>query len=61
MSLLMATKHAPFVSATSRSRRLFLGHIQIFPRLHQPAGFEMGSGMSINSVLPEERRSSCVS
>jgi UDPglucose--hexose-1-phosphate uridylyltransferase len=32
----------------------FLWHIQIHPRLTQPAGFEMGSGMSINPVLPEE-------
>lgn len=31
----------------------FLWHIQIFPRLATPAGFEMGSGMSINSILPE--------
>jgi UDPglucose--hexose-1-phosphate uridylyltransferase len=31
----------------------FLWHIQIHPRLIQPAGFEMGSGMSINPVLPE--------
>jgi UDPglucose--hexose-1-phosphate uridylyltransferase len=31
----------------------FLWHIQIRPRLIQPAGFEMGSGMSINPVLPE--------
>ena len=31
----------------------FLWHIQIHPRLTQPAGFEMGSGMSINPVLPE--------
>jgi UDPglucose--hexose-1-phosphate uridylyltransferase len=32
----------------------FLWHIQILPRLTQQAGFEMGSGMSINPVLPEE-------
>jgi UDPglucose--hexose-1-phosphate uridylyltransferase len=32
----------------------FLWHIQILPRLTQRAGFEMGSGMSINPVLPEE-------
>jgi UDPglucose--hexose-1-phosphate uridylyltransferase len=32
----------------------FLWHIQIHPRLTQPAGFELGSGMSINPVLPEE-------
>jgi UDPglucose--hexose-1-phosphate uridylyltransferase len=32
----------------------FLWHIQILPRLTQRAGFEMGSGMSINPVLPED-------
>jgi len=32
----------------------FLWHLQILPRLTTPAGFEMGSGMSINPVLPEE-------
>jgi UDPglucose--hexose-1-phosphate uridylyltransferase len=30
--------------------------IQIRPRLSVPAGFEMGSGMSINPVLPEAAR-----
>lgn len=32
----------------------FLWHIQILPRLTQRAGFEMGSGMSINPVMPED-------
>lgn len=32
----------------------FLWHLQILPRLTTPAGFEMGSGMSINPVLPED-------
>ena len=32
----------------------FLWHLQILPRLTMRAGFEMGSGMSINPVLPEE-------
>jgi UDPglucose--hexose-1-phosphate uridylyltransferase len=32
----------------------FLWHIQILPRLTKRAGFEMGSGMSINTVLPEQ-------
>ena len=32
----------------------FLWHLQILPRLTTAAGFEMGSGMSINPVLPEE-------
>ena len=32
----------------------FSWHIRIVPRLTTPAGFEMGSGMSINTVLPED-------
>jgi UDPglucose--hexose-1-phosphate uridylyltransferase len=32
----------------------FLWHIQILPRLTTTAGFELGSGMAINTVLPEE-------
>lgn len=32
----------------------FLWHLRILPRLTTPAGFELGSGMSINPVLPEE-------
>jgi UDPglucose--hexose-1-phosphate uridylyltransferase len=32
----------------------FQWHIRILPRLSTPAGFELGSGMSINTVLPEE-------
>ena len=32
----------------------FLWHMQLLPRLTMPAGFELGSGMSINTVLPEE-------
>jgi UDPglucose--hexose-1-phosphate uridylyltransferase len=32
----------------------FLWHIRILPRLTTRAGFELGSGMSINTVLPEE-------
>jgi UDPglucose--hexose-1-phosphate uridylyltransferase len=35
-------------------KRYFLWHIEILPRLAKPAGFELGSGMSINTVLPEE-------
>lgn len=35
----------------------FLWHIEILPRLTQPAGFELGSGMSINEVMPEEAAS----
>jgi UDPglucose--hexose-1-phosphate uridylyltransferase len=32
----------------------FLWHIEIIPALNKPAGFELGSGMAINTVLPEE-------
>jgi UDPglucose--hexose-1-phosphate uridylyltransferase len=32
----------------------FCWHIRILPRLATAAGFEMGSGMAINTVLPEE-------
>ena len=32
----------------------FRWHIRILPRLAMVAGFELGSGMSINTVLPEE-------
>lgn len=35
-------------------KEYFLWHLQILPRLTTPAGFELGSGMSINTVLPEE-------
>lgn len=34
----------------------FLWHMRIIPRLATPAGFELGSGMSINTVLPEDAR-----
>jgi UDPglucose--hexose-1-phosphate uridylyltransferase len=32
----------------------FLWHMRILPRLTTPAGFELGSGMSINTVMPED-------
>ena len=32
----------------------YLWHIQIIPRLTKVAGFELGSGMSINTAFPEE-------
>lgn len=31
----------------------YLWHVQILPRISQPAGFEIGSGMFINTVAPE--------
>ena len=32
----------------------FHWHLQILPRLVTPAGFELGSGVFINTALPEE-------
>jgi UDPglucose--hexose-1-phosphate uridylyltransferase len=32
----------------------FSWHLQVLPRLTTPAGFELGSGMSINTVMPED-------
>ena len=32
----------------------YLWHIQIIPRLTKAAGFELGSGIYINTSLPEE-------
>lgn len=40
--------------AGDEERPYFLWHIQIVPRLTVAAGFEMGSGMYINTALPEE-------
>ena len=28
-------------------------HMELVPQLTRPAGFELGSGLSINTVLPE--------
>jgi len=39
---------------TDEDKHYYLWHMQILPRLTTPAGFELGSGMSINTVLPEE-------
>jgi UDPglucose--hexose-1-phosphate uridylyltransferase len=39
---------------TDEDKHYFLWHMQIYPRLTTPAGFELGSGMSINNALPEE-------
>jgi UDPglucose--hexose-1-phosphate uridylyltransferase len=35
-------------------KHYYLWHMQIIPRLTTTAGFELGSGMSINTALPEE-------
>jgi UDPglucose--hexose-1-phosphate uridylyltransferase len=32
----------------------FHWHLEILPRLSRPAGFEVGTGFTINSVIPEE-------
>jgi UDPglucose--hexose-1-phosphate uridylyltransferase len=32
----------------------FLWHMRVLPRIATPAGFELGSGMSINTTLPED-------
>lgn len=42
------------VSRGEEQKEFFLWHLRILPRLTTPAGFELGSGMSINTVLPEE-------
>jgi UDPglucose--hexose-1-phosphate uridylyltransferase len=36
------------------SKHYFLWHIQILPRLTTIAGFELGSGIFINTILPED-------
>lgn len=38
-------------------KEYFQWHIRILPRLATQAGFELGSGMSINTVLPEDAAS----
>lgn len=35
-------------------KEYFRWHVRVIPRLSTPAGFELGSGMSINTVLPED-------
>lgn len=42
------------VPRTDEEEEYFLWHMRILPRLSTPAGFELGSGMSINTVLPED-------
>ncbi|HUS57059.1 MAG TPA: galactose-1-phosphate uridylyltransferase [Planctomycetota bacterium] len=36
------------------NQQYYAWHLQILPRISTPAGFEIGSGMSINTSLPEE-------
>jgi UDPglucose--hexose-1-phosphate uridylyltransferase len=42
------------VSRGAEDREYFRWHMRILPRLTTPAGFELGSGMSINTVPPED-------
>ena len=42
------------IPAKEGSKEYFHWYISIIPRLTQPAGFELGSGMYINTALPEE-------
>jgi len=39
--------------AGEESKPFFLWHLRVLPRMVTPAGFELGSGMSINTVAPE--------
>jgi len=40
--------------AESAEGRLFRWHLRIIPRITLPAGFELGSGMGINTLMPED-------
>ncbi len=42
------------VARGAESDECFLWHVRILPRFTAAAGFELGSGMSINTVLPED-------
>lgn len=44
------------VSRGDESKEYFMWHMRILPRLTTPAGFELGSGMAINTVLPEDAK-----
>jgi UDPglucose--hexose-1-phosphate uridylyltransferase len=37
-----------------RADRVFHWHVKVLPKLSTPAGFELGSAMSINTVAPED-------
>jgi UDPglucose--hexose-1-phosphate uridylyltransferase len=39
---------------TGHTERVFHWHLKLVPKLSTPAGFEIGSAMSINSVPPED-------
>ncbi|MDP2922853.1 MAG: galactose-1-phosphate uridylyltransferase [Candidatus Omnitrophota bacterium] len=42
------------IPVKERGGEYFHWYLSIIPRLSQPAGFELGSGMFINTALPEE-------
>jgi UDPglucose--hexose-1-phosphate uridylyltransferase len=42
------------IPVREKGTEYFHWYISIIPRLSQPAGFELGSGMFINTALPEE-------
>ena len=44
------------VSRGDETKEYFMWHIRILPRLTTPAGFELGSGMAINTVFPEDAK-----
>jgi UDPglucose--hexose-1-phosphate uridylyltransferase len=44
------------VARGDESKEYFMWHLRILPRLTTPAGFELGSGMAINTVLPEDAK-----
>jgi UDPglucose--hexose-1-phosphate uridylyltransferase len=44
----------PGPSASSAAAASFHWHLEICPRTSIPNGFELGSGLSINTINPEE-------
>ncbi len=40
--------------AEEEHEECYLWHIQVLPRVGTPAGFELGTGISITTMLPEE-------
>lgn len=50
----MVLHNAPFDPEREEDAQAYHWFIEITPRLTNPAGFEIGSGFSINTVAPEE-------
>ena len=42
------------LSTTESDSKYFHWYISVLPRITQTAGFELGTGMYINTALPEE-------